>query len=418
MNILVNAYACSPNMGSEPGMGWNWCVNLAHYCNLYIITEGEWKDEIENAITSNPFKDNLHFYYLPVTDRIRKICWNQGDWRFYWYYRQWQKRALRKAQEICLDINIDAVHQLNMVGFREPGYMWILGKPLVWGPIGGMGIVNNRFLEGAPLKMRIIIFLKNLITKYQIKYSPRVRKAINTANALIAAVPETQKSIEGYYKCKSLWIPETGCYDFNTISIDKRNRKDFHILWVGRFIFTKRLDIALRTIAEVKHLPNLHFHIVGSGSKKETANYKELCKNLGIDAICEWHGKVNNRDVHKMMREFDLFFFTSIAEATSTVVPEAINNALPILCFDTCGFGPIVTNQIGRKVEMTTPNQSIKDFANHIKMMYFNKSSLYEMSNNCKEALKSLLWDKKARKMVAIYNSLLQSKDNAETERS
>lgn len=28
--------------------------------------------------------------YSPVSEEIRKMCWNQGDWRFYKYYRQWQ----------------------------------------------------------------------------------------------------------------------------------------------------------------------------------------------------------------------------------------------------------------------------------------------------------------------------------------
>ena len=27
--------------GSEPGMAWNWVNNLAKFCELYIITEGE-----------------------------------------------------------------------------------------------------------------------------------------------------------------------------------------------------------------------------------------------------------------------------------------------------------------------------------------------------------------------------------------
>ena len=46
LSILINAYACSPNMGSEPGMAWNWCVNLAKYCELYIITEGEFQEKL------------------------------------------------------------------------------------------------------------------------------------------------------------------------------------------------------------------------------------------------------------------------------------------------------------------------------------------------------------------------------------
>ena len=54
MKILINAYACSPNMGSEPGMAWNWCVNLAKHCELYIITEGEFRDKIEEVVLTFP----------------------------------------------------------------------------------------------------------------------------------------------------------------------------------------------------------------------------------------------------------------------------------------------------------------------------------------------------------------------------
>ena len=90
MKIFINAYACCPNMGSEPGMAWNWCVNLAQYCELHIVTEGEFRDRIEKVAGEIPQGKNMHFYYNPVSDRVRKMCWNQGDWRFYWYYRKWQ----------------------------------------------------------------------------------------------------------------------------------------------------------------------------------------------------------------------------------------------------------------------------------------------------------------------------------------
>lgn len=41
LNVLINAYAVAPNWGSEQGMGWNWISNLAKYCNLFIVTEGD-----------------------------------------------------------------------------------------------------------------------------------------------------------------------------------------------------------------------------------------------------------------------------------------------------------------------------------------------------------------------------------------
>ena len=109
LNILIDAYAIAPNWGSEQGMGWNWVSNLAKFCNLYIITEGEWQTEIEQSLsaammnnmdkTVNPTgltrhqAENMHFFYLPVSKEEREMCWNQGTWKFYMYYEQWERRA-------------------------------------------------------------------------------------------------------------------------------------------------------------------------------------------------------------------------------------------------------------------------------------------------------------------------------------
>ena len=72
LNVLINAYAVSPTWGSEPGMGWNWITNLAKYCNLHIITEGEWQEEIESAMNSLENAERLHFHYINVSPEIRK----------------------------------------------------------------------------------------------------------------------------------------------------------------------------------------------------------------------------------------------------------------------------------------------------------------------------------------------------------
>ena len=61
LKVLINAYACSPNMGSEPGMAWNWVSNLARYCEVHIITEGEFQDKIEDVVPKLEQGKNMHF---------------------------------------------------------------------------------------------------------------------------------------------------------------------------------------------------------------------------------------------------------------------------------------------------------------------------------------------------------------------
>lgn len=197
LSILINAYACSPNMGSEPGMAWNWCVNLAKYCELHIITEGEFKNKIEAALPTLPQGNNMHFYYNPVSDEIRKMCWNQRDWRFYKYYREWQWKTYIMAEEIIKQHDIDIVHQLNMIGFREPGYLWkIENKPFVWGPIGGLKQFPNSYLEGAGIKMKLFNRIKNIINIYQIKHDKRVDQALKKADLLVSSIPDSYNAIK------------------------------------------------------------------------------------------------------------------------------------------------------------------------------------------------------------------------------
>lgn len=407
--ILINAYACSPNMGSEPGMAWNWCVNLAKYCELHIITEGEFQDKIERILPTLPQGQNMHFYYNPVSNKIRRMCWNQGDWRFYYYYQKWQKETLKIAKEIIQQTQIDLIHQLNMVGFREPGYLWEIDKPLIWGPIAGIGSIPYSFLKGAGIKYTTFFLLKNFITKIQLKYSPRVRKAIKKAQYVITATPEAQHAIQNAYNINPILINETGCFTKqNNESINtKKNIETFDILWVGRFIYTKQLKLALDTISQLKNLQGIRFHIVGQAfTDEETQIYHQYANSLGINNICKWYNFISNEEVHLLMKKCHLFFFTSIFEATSTVILEAITNQLPILCFDRCGFGPIVSKEIGLKIPLTTPEQAIIDFTEKITYLYQNRDLLQKLAEGCKEKSKELSWENKVKQMIELYKQV------------
>lgn len=204
MKILINAYACSPGMGSEPGMAWNWVSNLAKFCELYIITEGEFRDKIEEVVPTLEQGKNMHFYYNPVSEEIRKMCWNQGDWRFYKYYKEWQWKTYLLAKDICKVEKMDVLHQLNMIGFREPGYLWKLsqenGVPFVWGPVDAKDKFPVAYLDGAGLKTKLFMRLKNFLTGIQLRCSGRVRKAAHQASVIFSASSNSQRSF------KNIWV--------------------------------------------------------------------------------------------------------------------------------------------------------------------------------------------------------------------
>ena len=39
MKILLSAFACAPNTGSEPGVGWRWAIELAKQHEVVVVTD-------------------------------------------------------------------------------------------------------------------------------------------------------------------------------------------------------------------------------------------------------------------------------------------------------------------------------------------------------------------------------------------
>lgn len=408
MQILINAYAVNPDWGSEPGMGWNWITHLAGHCRIHVITEGEWRDNIERELPRCPHGGNVVFHYLPVSDKVRRMCWDQGDWRFYGHYRQWQKRALALARRIMAGARIDLIHQLNMIGFREPGMLWkISGVPYVWGPVGGMENTPLAYLKDMGWRQLMQMRVKNMINSAQCRFQPRVGKALKRADAVLASVQGVREKIGLYHHREALLLSETGCHARPEPQTPQRDENTFNLLWVGRMIPTKQLDLALHTLACLHDLPGLRLHICGGGEHE--GKYRDLAARLMVSSRCVWHGMIPNEAVQALMRTSDLFFFPSVMEATSTVLVEALMNRLPVLCFDTCGMGTIVDDTVGCKIPLSCPVQSVRDFAERIRFFHGRRNLLRKMDGAFAGKQEELLWPRKAERMAGIYRELIDA---------
>lgn len=434
LNILIDAYAVSPNWGSEQGMGWNWICNLARHCNLFVITEGEWRSEIERAInaamydimdkTVNPTlltreqAEHMHFYYLPVSEEVREMCWKQGTWKFYLHYEKWEKRVYKKAFEIIKDFDgtehqIDILHKLNMICYREPGYLWKIKEiPFVWGPVGGFGYYPLAYLEHESVIQKIKIILKNSLIWATFRYQPRVRKAMKRADLVVSAYKENAEETQRIYGHPYIQINETGAHINMGSKPHASSDKEFKLMWVGKYDHRKQLGIAIKTMAKLKkNKPNIHLYVLGTGSKEDIKRYSSMVSDYQVKDTVHLLGSVPNVETREMMLTADLFFFTSVDDATSTVVPEAIGAGLPVVCHSMLGFGDLIDNNVGRKIPAVNPDHSIEQFSKIISELEENRDEVRRLSTNCIKKQYEISWLSNAEKMVALYDKIFEKKD-------
>ena len=134
MKILLSAYACEPNKGSEPGVGWNWTealLQLGH--SIHLITRSNNRPSIEGALPRETPRLVITYYDLPHWTRM----WKRWPGGIYFYYLFWQMGAYRLARELHALQRFDRVQHSTFASFRQPSFMGRLGIPFIFGPVGG-----------------------------------------------------------------------------------------------------------------------------------------------------------------------------------------------------------------------------------------------------------------------------------------
>jgi hypothetical protein len=75
MKILISAYHCEPDKGSELAVGWNWVLQLAKYHDVFVFTETGWRKAIERSLARNPIP-RLTFTYIELPSWA--LFWEKG----------------------------------------------------------------------------------------------------------------------------------------------------------------------------------------------------------------------------------------------------------------------------------------------------------------------------------------------------
>jgi glycosyltransferase involved in cell wall biosynthesis len=404
--ILISAYACSPYAGSEPGMAWGFISELSKHNEIHVITEHNlYKSQIENYLKNNSINTNrLKFFYVPI---YFNLFYHLFPPTFYFFYKSWQKKVYLLSLKLDKEYNYDIIHQLNMVGYREPGYLWKINKPFIWGPIGGLVNIPIKLLYTLDFKSIIYFSMKNIFNLFQRSFSKRVLSAAKRDNSiLISATKANQILISKYWNRESELLCEVGSisYDFNYSPNNRLCNEPLKIIWSAHHFPGKNLILLLNSLKNLRI--NYELHILGDG--KMTKSWKSHSQKLKIDNRCFWHGWLERKDAINLMKSGHIFCITSISELTSTVTLESLSLGLPIVCLDHCGFADIVDNSCGIKVPIDNSIEMSKNFASAIEYLFNNESHRLNLGNGAILKSKGYLWSDKIIFLNSIYNSLIK----------
>jgi glycosyltransferase involved in cell wall biosynthesis len=406
IKILLSAYACEPNRGSEPGVGWNWAVEIAKRGHDVVVLTRKNNREVIEQETGIPTNLTFIYYDLPST-----LMWLKKVFGVQLYYFLWQIGTYYFIKKQLKQLQLNFIHHITFVAIRKYSFLSLLNVPFYYGPLGGGENCPSYLLKNESNKNKIKEFIRNSLNKV-LRFNFLSNVMFSKARKIFATTEQSAHYINDKFNNKINVFPAIG------IALNKPNKivnsqsdSVLQLLYVGHFIYLKGLQICLDALKVVNDKGvNFKLTLVGKGS--EELVLKQKVKDLNLEANIEWINWIPQDELSIIYKRNDLFLFPSLHDSGGMVVLEAMSLGLPIVCFDIGGPGYFVNEQVGSKITVLskTYDTVVADYANAIIKLSNSRELLQKKSTYASQFVSEYSWRNTIDKVYSIieddFNSI------------
>lgn len=404
MKVLLLAYACEPNAGSEPGTGWNTALHLAKSHQVTVVTRSNNRGRIESALRelTEPLPEFVYYDLPPVLVSLKKKLLG-----IHLYYALWQLGLSRGLTSLVDSKGFDIVHHLTFNSFEVPPFaLRGIRARKVWGPVGGGQTAPSSLLHSLSWKSRIKEKLRSMRVVLS-TWNPLVRSLFREADAVLFANQETRSRFQNLCRRDAGLMIDVGVDADVFQPVDRTGREQANLLFAGRLESRKGARLLLFSLKEaLRDIPEMRLTIVGSGPEKIELENLEV--ELGLTGKIDWVGKVSHGEMRDSLAGADLFVFPSLRDTSGTIVLEAMACGLPVICFDHQGGRIMIGDEAGFKVDANSSlREAIEQWATAITSLLKNRRSGELFGQHGPKRVRNhFTWEKKVKRIEALYRSL------------
>jgi glycosyltransferase involved in cell wall biosynthesis len=348
MNLLISAYACAPNHGSDHGVGWNW-ITQAHRLGhkVWALASPVHRELIEKTCAQTRDLQGINWTFpSPAVWRLRPGIEPKRERT---YNLLWQICALQHARELETKTAFDAVHHLTWAGIRAPTFLGQLNAPLIVGPIGGGETSPKGLRRELGFRGQTLERIRDL-SNATILFNPVVKRGFRDARVIFVSTRDTEALFTGKLKDKIEVFSQLALSELPDAPSALPAVRPFKFIYAGRLLYWKAVHIAMRAFAEVlKHFPDSRFTIVGSGP--EHSRLVADARRLGVSGAVDFIARVPQDELFQLLSNHHLFLFPSLHDSGGLAALEALSRGLPVVCLNLGGPGELVTASCGRVID-------------------------------------------------------------------
>ncbi len=339
--VLLSCFTCSPLLGSEPGVGWCWLLEIAKRHDVVLVTHAYYRAHLEPALTVNPIEGLEIYYYTPPAFGLDFST--QLNSRLFYIWWQWNLK--RYVKQLLKTQSFDLIHHLTWGTFRFPTFLGRMGIPLVMGPLGGGEVAPLRCYEGLPFQARAFEWVR-YVSLYLVRFDPLATWGPRASALILCKTEHTAHALPVSLRDRAVITPEQGSPAIDISHRQSRSTTSFRLLFAARLLGWKGIALALgamRSLLNAGH--DVTLDVVGDGSLR--AQVMSEIARLGLTERVRMLGMLPRPKLLELYGQADLFLFPSLHDSSGTVVLESLSRGVPVVCLDLGGPKYYVTDGCG-----------------------------------------------------------------------
>ena len=402
MRLVLSLYACEPNRGSEPGVGWAWALGMAKRHDTYVLTRANNRDVIEKELErlKLPEAETPKFIYVDLSSCVCKLK-KKGLFPISLYYLLWQLKA--RSTLDSMNLNADIIHHVTFCSFMLLGFWWKRKESVVLGPIGGMCFCPPQYYRLFVGTKRIKEIFRALILRmWRVNFFYFMSKKYAAAMVYVDESTSTfiGKGAKRVFVSLDTAVPaelEDGIYDIQPTKVNQ-------YAFAGILEPRKGVEIALRAFAQAfacAESPPL-LKVFGTGS--ELDKYKRLSAELQIEKSVVFCGKVSQSVLWDEIRKSKALLFPSVRDTCGCITQESLAVQTPLICFNHQGVGSVTDDSCAFRIEPSSWQNSVSGFSEAMKRLDHDPELVLKMgANGRRRVLNHFTWRGKFDFFEALY---------------
>jgi glycosyltransferase involved in cell wall biosynthesis len=413
LKILLSAFACHPNKGSEEGIGWNWLKELSREHKIHVII-GSYSDQekaVKKAVSQLDQKENIHLTFIPSPESPNGNASPFSLFDFYVSHIKWQKKAFQEAEKILERVDIDIVHHVTYASWLTSGFLYKLPKPFILGPVSGSQKIPWFAYSFLPLKGKISELIRMFYFVWSRLFSPAAKESVRRADVVLCSNLETLSEINNIRGSnEAILFSDTGAPYVSDISPSCQDRKNREIilLWSGLVQPRKNFGLLLESLKILPKDISWKLYVLGGGDFIPYWEKKALKAKL--DQRIFFLGHIPYEKMDRYYKEADIFVFPSLREGTPTAILEAMAYGLPVVALKLHGAATVLADSCGILVNVINRSQMIDDFAKAIVDLSRDSELRKEIGRTAKQKIQShYTWENRKKRMLDIYEKVFEA---------